>query len=263
MLEGLNYSNKISVQGLDWRGERKMRDYRQSPSFWTNALLSQRKTLIGSSMAICQHLSKTRQPLSTLDIIIISVNMTDKLQACLEKIRNVTSLKPEQTQAVEALLAGKDVLAILPTGFGKGWFIKSLVWRKHLRTRSSWLFHHSTALWKSRQKKWTALVFHRFTWNLTLRIVYTIFRTDIFEWFSLQLKTVYPRTSRRSWKEQKPIRNYTFLWLLSTNATRLRHGKYVVLNLFLRVRLTDITLIQYQCTLHSNFIYRFACHNFF
>ena len=36
-----------------------------------NALLSQRKTLIGSSMEICQHLSKTRQPLSTLDIITI------------------------------------------------------------------------------------------------------------------------------------------------------------------------------------------------
>ena len=35
------------------------------------------------------------------------------------KIPNVTSLKPEQTQVVEALLAGKDVLAILPTGFGK------------------------------------------------------------------------------------------------------------------------------------------------
>ena len=53
------------------QGERKMRDYRQSPSFWTNALLSQGKTLIGSSMEICQHLSKTCQPLSTLDIIII------------------------------------------------------------------------------------------------------------------------------------------------------------------------------------------------
>ena len=52
-------------------GERKMRDYRQRPSFWTNALLSQRKTLISSSMEICQHLSKTRQPLSTLDIITI------------------------------------------------------------------------------------------------------------------------------------------------------------------------------------------------
>ena len=58
-------------KGDTQRGERKMRDYRQSPSFWTNALLSQRKTLIGSSMEICQHLSKTRQPLSTLDIITI------------------------------------------------------------------------------------------------------------------------------------------------------------------------------------------------
>ena len=48
-----------------------MRDYRQSPSFWTNALLSQRKTLIGPSMEICQHLSKTRQPLSTVNIITI------------------------------------------------------------------------------------------------------------------------------------------------------------------------------------------------
>ena len=45
--------------------------------------------------------------------------MADKLQACLEKIPHVTSLKPEQTQVVEALLAGKDVLAILSTGFGK------------------------------------------------------------------------------------------------------------------------------------------------
>ena len=50
------------------RGERKMRDYRQSPSFWTNALLSQRKTLIGlcfvcspsffSLRAACRHFSR-------------------------------------------------------------------------------------------------------------------------------------------------------------------------------------------------------------
>ena len=53
------------------REERKMIYYRQSQSFWTYALLSQRKTLIGSSMEICQHLSKMRKPLSTLDIITI------------------------------------------------------------------------------------------------------------------------------------------------------------------------------------------------
>ena len=53
-----------------------MKGYGQSPSFSTNALLSQRKTLIGSSMEICQHPSKTRQPLSTLDIITITEQIT-------------------------------------------------------------------------------------------------------------------------------------------------------------------------------------------
>ena len=48
-----------------------MRDFRQSPSFWPYELLSQRKTLIGSTMEIYQHLSETHQPLSTLDIITI------------------------------------------------------------------------------------------------------------------------------------------------------------------------------------------------
>ena len=42
-----------------------------------------------------------------------------KLRGKTECFTNVTSLKPEQTQAVEPLLAGKDVLPILPTGFGK------------------------------------------------------------------------------------------------------------------------------------------------
>ena len=41
-----------------------------------NALFSQRKTLIGSPMEICQHLSKTCQPLSTLDIITITEQIT-------------------------------------------------------------------------------------------------------------------------------------------------------------------------------------------
>ena len=59
-------------KGETQRGERKMGDYKQGPGLWTYALLSQRKTLIGFSIEICQHLSKTRQPLSTLDIITIS-----------------------------------------------------------------------------------------------------------------------------------------------------------------------------------------------
>ena len=45
--------------------------------------------------------------------------MADALQECLSRFPKIDSLKPEQKQAVEALLAGQDVLAILPTGFGK------------------------------------------------------------------------------------------------------------------------------------------------
>ena len=44
--------------------------------------------------------------------------MEDKLQECVRRFP-ITNLKPEQQEAVECLLAGRDVLAILPTGFGK------------------------------------------------------------------------------------------------------------------------------------------------
>ncbi|XP_068674561.1 putative ATP-dependent DNA helicase Q1 [Montipora foliosa] len=45
--------------------------------------------------------------------------MADELQECLSRFPKIDLLKPEQKQAVEALLAGQDVMAILPTGFGK------------------------------------------------------------------------------------------------------------------------------------------------
>ena len=45
--------------------------------------------------------------------------MADVIEACLDCFPNVKSLKPAQKLAVECLLDGKDVLAILPTGFGK------------------------------------------------------------------------------------------------------------------------------------------------
>ena len=44
--------------------------------------------------------------------------MEDKLQECVRRFP-ITNLKPERQEAVECLLAGRDVLAILPTGFGK------------------------------------------------------------------------------------------------------------------------------------------------
>ena len=37
------------------------------------------------------------------------------------------SLKPEQKIAVDALLAGKDVFAVLPTGFGKSFIYQTFV----------------------------------------------------------------------------------------------------------------------------------------
>ena len=41
------------------------------------------------------------------------------LECCLEKFPHVSSLKDEQKEAVIHLLRSKDVVAILPTGFGK------------------------------------------------------------------------------------------------------------------------------------------------
>ena len=48
-----------------------------------------------------------------------SLVITDALRECLSRFPKIESLKPEQKQAVDALLAGQDVLAILLTGFGK------------------------------------------------------------------------------------------------------------------------------------------------
>ena len=37
----------------------------------------------------------------------------------ISRLENISSLKGEQRTALEAFLSGKDVFAILPTGFGK------------------------------------------------------------------------------------------------------------------------------------------------
>ena len=44
--------------------------------------------------------------------------MAVELQKCLFRFPKIESLKPEQKEALEFLLSGRDVLAILPTGFG-------------------------------------------------------------------------------------------------------------------------------------------------
>ena len=45
--------------------------------------------------------------------------MAVELQEFLFRFPKIESLKPEQKEALEFLLSGRDVLAILPTGFGK------------------------------------------------------------------------------------------------------------------------------------------------
>ena len=57
--------------------------------------------------------------------------MAGVVEACLECFLNVNSLKPEQRDAVEALLDGQDVLAVLPTGFGKSLIYQLYVQAKH------------------------------------------------------------------------------------------------------------------------------------
>ena len=82
--------------------------------------------------------------------------MTDKLQACLAKIPNITSLKPEQTQAVEALLAGKDVLAILATGFGKS-LVYQVFSMAQTSANASVLAQHCGRAGKRNERPWYSI----------------------------------------------------------------------------------------------------------
>ena len=45
--------------------------------------------------------------------------MAEALQECLSRFPKIDTLKAEQSEALEALISGRDVIAILPTGFGK------------------------------------------------------------------------------------------------------------------------------------------------
>ena len=56
----------------DGVGREKNEGQQTIPTLLNLCITLQRKTLIGFSVEICQHLTKTRQPLSTLDIITIS-----------------------------------------------------------------------------------------------------------------------------------------------------------------------------------------------
>ena len=143
-----------------WREREKMRDRRKSPIFWLYALLSQRMTLVSSSIVVCQHLSKKHRPLSTLNKITISVNVW---QTWGMSRKNSSHNIPEKgtDSSSEALLEGKDVLVILPTRFGKSLIYQVFSIAQTFANVSiliiNFLHLISTALWKSRQKKSMAL----------------------------------------------------------------------------------------------------------
>ena len=67
--------------------------------------------------------------------------MADVIEACLESFTNVKYLKPEQKLAVKCLLDGKDVLAILSTGFGK-----SLIYQLYILAKIKSGCHRSCTL---------------------------------------------------------------------------------------------------------------------
>ena len=58
-----------------------------------------------------------------MDLAAKEIILSDRLSECLGGL----ILKDEQRLAVEALMSGKDVLAVLPTGFGKSVIYQSFV----------------------------------------------------------------------------------------------------------------------------------------
>ena len=68
-----------------------------------------------SDWILIDDLSTSSNELSTPELNV----MADTLQKCLSRFPRNQSLKPEQIEVLEAVIAGCDVLAISPTGFGK------------------------------------------------------------------------------------------------------------------------------------------------
>ena len=48
--------------------------------------------------------------------------MAEAIQDCLSRFPKIETLKAEQREALESVISGRDVIAILPTGFGKSFF---------------------------------------------------------------------------------------------------------------------------------------------
>ena len=75
------------------------------------ALASQRKIRLADARGVDIELST----IETIDKLM----MAEALQECLSRFPKIETLKAEQREALESLISGRDVIAILPTGFGK------------------------------------------------------------------------------------------------------------------------------------------------
>jgi superfamily II DNA helicase RecQ len=74
-------------------------------------------------------------------LINMSDIMADVIESCLQSFPQVSSLKPKQKIAVQCLLDGKDVIAILPTGFGK-----SLIYQLYVLVKVRYGGCHSSSI---------------------------------------------------------------------------------------------------------------------
>ena len=65
----------------------------------------------------CKRVLRFARVVITIDMLCFAMDRL--LKRSLEKFPNVSSLKNEQKEVVRHLLRSKDIVGILPTGFGK------------------------------------------------------------------------------------------------------------------------------------------------
>ena len=83
----------------------------------------------------------------------------EKINKCIEKSLNYLSaigrpivLKCEQRISIQHLLLAKDVIAILPTGFGK-----SMIFTVYTLAKVSWFSKANTLVWTEPCARWAEL----------------------------------------------------------------------------------------------------------
>eukprot|EP00058_Branchiostoma_floridae_P010328 XP_002595816.1 hypothetical protein BRAFLDRAFT_96790 [Branchiostoma floridae] len=67
-------------------------------------------------------------------------SIDEAISSVLTKVGGISELKHEQRDALKAFVVGEDVLALLPTGFGKSLIYQLVpgVWKKLSETSTEW-----------------------------------------------------------------------------------------------------------------------------